>query len=332
MRAQGGPGDGQPAHHHLGKVQLHLRPGQKGDLHQTPVVGQCLDVARQVRPADHVQDQVRPAFGAQDVDEILGPVVDRPLCAQRQAGRAFVIRPGGGKDPRPQGDGNLDGRRADAGRTAMHQKPLARPQAAAQHHVRPDGETGFRQTGRRFQIHPLRNRQGMGGIRHHIFGIAPARQQRTHLVADLPVRNARPHLHHHARRFQPRQGRGIGGRRIGPGPLQRIRAVHAGIGHADHDLAVPWHGHRHNHRLQHLRPAGFGNFHGAHRMGQGHGTSQKRNLPGRSSRRAGAESLSISFIGPASSALDSGLSRRPAFAFSIRITSSMRRSRKPQVS
>jgi hypothetical protein len=47
------------------KFSSTFGPGQKGDLHQPPVIGQRLDVARQIAAPDHVQDQVCAALGAQ---------------------------------------------------------------------------------------------------------------------------------------------------------------------------------------------------------------------------------------------------------------------------
>ena len=96
----------------------------------------------------------------------------------------------------------------------------------------------------------------MGFMRRGILSVPPARQQRADPVADLPARHTGADLDHGAGTLQPRQGRGRGWRRIGPGALQRIGTVHPGIGNPDDDLPMPRHWHRHCAGLQHIRPAG----------------------------------------------------------------------------
>ena len=131
---------------------------QKGDLHQPPVIGKRLDIPFHIRPAHHVEDQVRPAFRLQLCHEITGPVIDGRLGPKVAADLTFFIGAGGCKDPRAKGTGNLNRRCADTRGAAMHQKPLTRLQSAAHHHVRPDGKAGFRQAGRFTQAHPRRDR------------------------------------------------------------------------------------------------------------------------------------------------------------------------------
>ncbi len=63
---------------------------------------------------------------------------------------------------------------------------------------------------------------------------------------------------------------GAGRRIVGPGPLQRVGAVHPGPGDADHHLSGRGLRNRPGHGRQHLGAAGRGNLHGAHGLGQGH--------------------------------------------------------------
>ena len=228
---------------------------QERDLHQTPVIGQGLNVLGQIAAAHHIKDQIKPADLLRFGQKILIPVVKAALSSQILAGFAFLLGASRGKDPRPQCAGNLDGSRADSRRPAMHQEPLTRLEPAAHHDVGPDGKAGFRQTGGIAQAHPRRDGQGVCLVAGGIFSIAAAGQKCAHLVADLPARHTRPHLNHGARPFQPRQGRGAGRWRIGPRALQRVGAVHPGIGEPDDDLAMARHWNRHRHRLQHIRPA-----------------------------------------------------------------------------
>ncbi len=246
---------------------------QEGDLQQAAIIGQGLDVARDIGAADHVEDQVRPARGLQDGDEILRPVVDRLFRAQVATDLNLFVGAGGGKDPGAQGPGDLDRGRADAGRATVDQEPLPRLQAPAHDHIRPHGKAGFRQAGGLSQRHALGHWQGVRFMRGGVFGIAPAGQQGADAVADLPAGDAGPDLDHRARTFQARQGRGIGRGGIGAGALQRIRPVHPGIGHTDDDLAVARHRHGHRGRTQHIRAARGRDFDGQHGMRQGHGGS-----------------------------------------------------------
>jgi hypothetical protein len=80
-------------------------------------------------------------------------------------------------------------------------------------------------------------------------GVAAARHQRHHLVAELVLGRACAERDHFARDFKAGQVAGAGRRRIGAGALRDIRAVDAGGHHLDQDFARAGHGHG----------AGFGN-------------------------------------------------------------------------
>jgi len=124
------------------------------------------------------------------VQKILGPVVEAAVGAKGLAGAAFVVGACGGEDAGPQGLGDLNRGRADAGGAAVDKEAFARLQPAAHDHVGPDGEAGFGQAGGFFHRHPVGDGQGVGFGGADIFGIAAAGEEGADLVADLPARHA----------------------------------------------------------------------------------------------------------------------------------------------
>ncbi|OIQ73648.1 hypothetical protein GALL_447090 [mine drainage metagenome] len=145
----------------------------------------------------------------------------------------------------------------------------------------------------------------MGRRRRHILGIAAARQQGANLIAQLPPADPRPHRGHHARPLQPGQVRRARRRRIGPRALQGIGPVHPGIGHANHDLAQPRHGHRPLAQRQNLRPARLGNLDSPHHSASPDGFTR----PGNPSTLPGARTLPNAHNGAANTFDSTGLSR-----------------------
>ena len=105
-------------------VQLGLGALQRRDLDEPAFDRQRLDVAREVVPADHVEDDVHAGAACQladDRDEVFVPVVDASLRAEALAGGAFLGRPGRGKHACAERARELDRRRADAARSAVNQ-------------------------------------------------------------------------------------------------------------------------------------------------------------------------------------------------------------------
>ena len=124
-RAQRRPGHGQSARHQPGEVELRLRPLHEGDDHQAALDRQAGDVARQVGAADHVQNDVdapAPRRLVQNGHEVVRAVVDGALGPELDAGRALGRRPGGREDVRPEQLGELNGHRADAARSTVHEQ------------------------------------------------------------------------------------------------------------------------------------------------------------------------------------------------------------------
>ena len=131
-RPQRRPGHGQAPRHQPREVELGRRTFHEGDDHQPALDGEAGDVALQVGAADHVEDEIDTAAAgrlAQHRHEVLRAVVDGPLGAELHAGRALGRRPGGGEDARPEQARELDGHRADAARSAVHEQ-RSRPPAA----------------------------------------------------------------------------------------------------------------------------------------------------------------------------------------------------------
>ena len=115
-----------------------LRALQEGDLDQPPLYGQAFQVLGDVVAADHVEDHVDPLAAGRlvdDLDEILGPIIDRKGGAQFLAFRAFFVGAGGGENARPEMAGKLDRGRADAARPAMDQEAFADLQPAPLEHA-----------------------------------------------------------------------------------------------------------------------------------------------------------------------------------------------------
>ena len=71
LRAQCAAGHRQPSRHQRGKIDLYLRPAQKGDLHQPTIIGQGFEVARNIFAPDHIQNEIGATFVAHHLNEIL---------------------------------------------------------------------------------------------------------------------------------------------------------------------------------------------------------------------------------------------------------------------
>src|SRR5207253_2494584 len=122
----------------------------------------------------------------EDGDKILLPVVDRALGAEVAADGAFLWAAGGREDTRAKGARELDRRRADAARPAVHEKALSGGEPAAIEDVGPHREEGFGQTGGIDERNALRHRQALRRRRDAIFGIAAAGNQRADRIALMP--------------------------------------------------------------------------------------------------------------------------------------------------
>src|SRR5664280_1916668 len=149
-RTQGRAGVMQPLEHHAHEIDFRFRSALECDLHDTALHRGRFVIARDVISADHVQYNVGALVAGGRLggcDEVIGFIVNGHVGPELAAGGAFFLRARGGDDARAERLGELNRRGADAGRAAMHQEGLAAFEAAAFHHVVPDGEKGFRNRG-----------------------------------------------------------------------------------------------------------------------------------------------------------------------------------------
>ena len=107
-------------------------------------------------------------------------------------------------------------------------------------------------------------------MRDGVFGVAAARQQGADPVAHRPAVDIGADGGDLSRRLQPRQVGGARRRRIGPGALKAVWAVHPRGGDADQDLIRAGRRNRPFPRHKNLGAAWRGDLNGAHRRGQGH--------------------------------------------------------------
>jgi hypothetical protein len=81
--------------------------------------------------------------------------------------------------------GKLNRRGADAARTAVHQKELARFQRPDLKHISPHSEKGFRNARRLLHRQALRDRQTMTRRHTTVLGVAAAGNERSDALAEL---------------------------------------------------------------------------------------------------------------------------------------------------
>jgi hypothetical protein len=109
-------------------------------------------------------------------------------------------------------------------------------------HIRVHGENRLGQGGGVNHVEAVGDGQGVAGVDHGVLGVAAAAQQGADLVADLPASGAPFSDHDLAGDLQAQGHRRAGRRRVITQALQQVRAVHAGGGDLDQDLARPRNG------------------------------------------------------------------------------------------
>src|SRR6185436_5563733 len=107
----------QEAGLHDTKVDLDLGALLVGDVHHTPATRESFEIAHHIIPAHHVEYHVDPFPLSLSLDDLAAR-------AELDADGAFLWASGGGEDLVPARGHELDRRRADAARTAMHQERL----------------------------------------------------------------------------------------------------------------------------------------------------------------------------------------------------------------
>ena len=256
--AQRRSGQRQAAAHDVEDRDRRLGPALHRDRDMAAVLGQALEIARQIVAADHVEHR-GDALAAGDLlharDEILGFVVDRVRRPQPQRLRAFVGRPGGHDDVDAEDAAQRNRRRADPAGPAMHQHGVALGRIGALEQIGPHGEQGFGNRRRLDHRQAVRHRQALARIDRDIFGIAAARQQCADRLAQLLVADILADRDDRAGNLQPRNRRRARRRRIAALTLQHVRPVHPGGGDADQHFTGAWARHRPLDRYEHVRPA-----------------------------------------------------------------------------
>src|SRR5690606_7169345 len=119
--------------HEVGEVDSALAAAEQSDDDEPALDREAAHVARHVIAAHHVEHEIHAVAAGlllDDLDEILGPVVDRALGAELDASLAFGGRAGGGVDRGAERLRKLDCGRADAARAAVDQDALAGLEAA----------------------------------------------------------------------------------------------------------------------------------------------------------------------------------------------------------
>lgn len=266
-RAQRRAGIGEPLEHHRHQVDLHLRALVEGKLDDPRVVPRRLEVPLHVVAGDDVEDDVRATCLAHHLDEILVTEVDRPLRTEPFAVLAILRRTRRGEDVQPPCRTKLDGGGADAAGAPVHEEVHAFPDVVAVKDVAPDGEEGFRQTGRVGHRNALGDGQAMIRVDGHVLRVAAAVGQRADLVAFLPPDDVAAGGHDGPRNLQAEQvGRALG-RGIVAAPLHEVGSVDAGAAHLDENLVGGRPGYRPAAQLQNLRPAGSGGHDRVHLAG-----------------------------------------------------------------
>ena len=132
----------------------------------------------------------------------------------------------------------LNRRRADPARPAVHEERLPGLQPSAREDVRPHGEERFRDGGRRDDIEPPRHRQALRGRRDAILGVAAPCDERADLVAHAPIAHLGAPLFDRPRHFEAGNVGRAGRRRISPETLEDVGPIDARGGDLDQHLAV----------------------------------------------------------------------------------------------
>ena len=193
------------------KSIVAVSPPMKPITHQPAFDRQRREIARDVVAADDVENQVDAAAAGQlldDVDEILGAVVDRALGAELFAGAAFLVRAGGREHPRAA-------RRRQAGSPSCRCRSSRRGRAPISPACSRPRSNTFVQTVKNVsgiaaavdEIHRRRARQALRGGSGAERRVAAARDQRADAIADAPVGDAVAERVDRRRRLRGREGR-----------------------------------------------------------------------------------------------------------------------------
>src|SRR5208283_5703602 len=122
------------------EIGLDLAAAHQRNKTEAALMGQEIELARDVVAADHVEDRIDAAAVGEflaDSHEILRPIVDSDIGAIVEARPAFLVGACRGQYLGAERLGELDGGDADAARSALHQEHLSRLQAHPLEYIRP---------------------------------------------------------------------------------------------------------------------------------------------------------------------------------------------------
>ncbi len=259
---QRGRADGTALGQQRTDVELALDPALHADDREPAVDGEGLDVAVEVLGAHVVEDDVGPGAvrGLLHLGhEVLFPVVDQDVRTQLGTPVELLGAARRDGDLGADGLGELDRHGADAAGTAVHQQGLAGAEVGDHEDVRPDRADHLGQGGGLRQAHALGHRQQLTGRHDGLLGVAAAREQRAHLVADGPAADTGTEFGDTAGALQPGVGGGAGRRVVEALSLQDVGAVDGPGHHLDQHLALAGRGVGDLVPHQCLGPTRFGN-------------------------------------------------------------------------
>ena len=221
------------------EVELRARPALQPDHHEPPVCRERIDVAREVFRAHVVEDDVHAcaAGGCLDgLDEVVVPVVDEHVGAERTAYLELLRRPRRDGDMSAERVRQLDRHRADPRRPAVDQQPLPGGERGRHEDVGPHRAGHLGQRRGIDERHPRRDREQLGGWDRDARGIPAAGEQRAGLIADRPPGDVRADRRHPPAALQPEVCRCARRRGVVALALEQVRAVDAGGDDVEEDL------------------------------------------------------------------------------------------------
>jgi cysteine desulfurase family protein (TIGR01976 family) len=223
------------------EVELAPAAALQADDHEAAADGQDVDVAGQVARPHVVEHDVGAGTArhlADDGDEVLVAVQDRPLRTELDRPRGLLGRPDRAEHPRSGRRGELDRHRPDAGGAAVHQEHLAGLQSlrARRRSTTPVQATSG-SAAACSRVSPAGTGQQLAGRVRRPRRVAAARQQR----ADLRPRPTSPVTPPPARRRRPEHARPGTATRRAAGrrtpALHDVGAVDGRRGDVEQDLA-----------------------------------------------------------------------------------------------
>ena len=223
--------DPGPPLHGQSQVDLGLGAGADSDHHDPAPEAQRLEVAGHVGRADELEDHVErtvllEALGGDHVGaELRDPIPVVRIPDSRGHARSGRV-------------GKLDRRRANAAGAAVHEQPLARLQPGLGEHAVVRGRKRLGDTAGLDPPQILRDRHQDPLVDDRELGLAPARDDPHHPIADRKPLRTRTAIDDLAGELEPRDVlRRTRRRGIEAAPLHHVGAVQAGRPYADEHLA-----------------------------------------------------------------------------------------------